>query len=726
MGVISWCVFSSFASAAIDPATRLQAQAQIEDEIGKSLKSQLAPEEYLLVVDLDLEEVAREPKATNDQTKSNGQLPYLTLKVDPDRLNGTNQISGLNAPPHKIKGMRVELTFDERIPEEKRKILEKSLRRKLAINDADRTLQVSSAPLVTESITEQLRKARDDGNKNPGTGKSSAQEGEKSNEERIKFELETERIKLEVAKKDLEIQRNRLEQTRALADIESKMRILEGQLKAAEQEASLERKRAQKPESSPDSGKSSASKIPEEIGPLATLSRIQGMIVGGLLALVLLLGLLITSGAFKKGMTALSDGFSKIGSGFKEAALATAEAQKERSRNQKSENQDLGSSKEDEKSASQETENHSSVSTIKKPPEALNESERQKFEEFILYVQDKIEILAKERSFALYRETQDFVDNDQSLPMAAALFLSLSREATIELVKGLSTSHIERLKRFLGRPGAIQECKALRNAAIQEFYGRIVVEEFAGSPIMQIKDSDWLLRLSNEELAKTTLALPVTLRSVFLACFSPIRVKKMVEASADSSSKKALVEAAVNLGESSQDSIPRLLEELAKIRTSMQQPKEPSSGVDRARYLSRLAENLNNEDQKLLLTEINRKDDVQKDFSKYYVAFNVIRNLPKEIILEIFGERTDNQIAIMIFASEDETREAVLKALPEIRSATVRDELKLLDSKPFYKKRNEKQSLALQRQISNYLIRLKDEGLLDQVTSDKKSIDGAA
>ncbi len=715
IAVIVALLATSAARADVDPAERLAGQRQIESEITTLLRGQLAPEEFFVVADVELDEGT--VAAGESAGGGSASLPYLTLKVDPAKLSSMAEGSA-GVVRRKIKAIRAEITFDRRIPEAKRKILEQAVGKKLAVDGASRTLTVRTETLVTESIPDQLRSEAQ-------RAQAAALNGASS--DKAKFDLESERMKLEVAKRDLEIQRNRLEQTRELSTREAKVRELETKLLAVEAAVAEERKRA---ESGSGSGSASAATeagagaAKDDGGALGGLAKIQVLLFGIILAVAVILGLVMGSGAFKKGMTALAGGFASIGSGMKEAATAHVEAQREMEKAARADRLKAaaeGHRDEESKGEAGQGQGHGAGGAAGNSM-PTDEGERARLEEFLVAVQDKIEILAKERSFALYREMQDLVDSDQSLPLASALLLALSREATAELVKGLTAAHMERLKRHLARPGAIQEAKASRNAALQEFYGRIAVEEFGGSPILKLTDVAWLARLGNAELARITSELAKPLRPAFLACFSPVRVKKMVEASGDETMKKALMTAVVELGAATPADLEKLFAELPKLKAKAEATKETGGLVDGARYLGRLAESLGDEDQKLLLDEIGRKDDVRKDFAKHYVAFDAVQNLPKEMLMEIFGERANEQIAMLIFAAAEPVRQAVIKALPEVKAATVVDELKLLDAKTFYKKRNEKQSLALQRQISTYLLRLKDEGLLDDTPKTPRAV----
>jgi flagellar motor switch protein FliG len=118
---------------------------------------------------------------------------------------------------------------------------------------------------------------------------------------------------------------------------------------------------------------------------------------------------------------------------------------------------------------------------------------------------------------------------------------------------------------------------------------------------------------------------------------------------------------------------------------------------------------------------IGSKENLVESIREHYIPFRMISVLPKELVMEIFAERPDGQIAQIIFDASPEIRNLVINALPEIRAESVRDELRVLDDDNFYRKRNRKVSAKLQKEVSKYLLRLYSEGLISFAGSDTRA-----
>jgi flagellar motor switch protein FliG len=673
---------------------RVDAQRRIEADVTSFIRTLLAPDEFFVTAVVELEPPpSSTPAAQSDAaTKS---LPYSTLKLNVAQLRQGASVAATRA----VKSLKLDLVFDERILESKRTIIQDAVRKRLAIDGQARVLEVGTARLVTPPVAASLAKEAE--------AAPAVDNG--------KQELESERMKIELAKKDLEIQRVRLENERQLGESASRVRELTEQVARARTPDPPPPAAATPPPTPPTPPPAPQEKPPEAqpvakaaepaaTGALGTAERFQLLFLALSLAGALLIGLFLSSTAFRKGMTSLSEGFASIGNGLKEASAAAVEALKPKAA--------------PKGNAAAEDDHDTGPGKGARPAEAtaaampIDENARKQLEVFLAQVQEKVQILAKENSFALYREFIDLVETDASLSLAAALLLSLDETATAEIVKGLAPAHIERLRQQMSRPGALSEAKAMRAAALQEFYGRIAVEEFSGSPIMRLSDTAWITRMSSDELARFTLGLEDALRPAFLACLSPLRVQKMIESCSAEPDKRRLVEGLLAVGKVVESDIDALVQAI-KAKKAAEAAAGARTLVDPGRYLGALVAGLGDEDQKLLLAEIDRDKAVKQTVERSYVPFSAVTRLPKEMLVEIFGERANEQIALLLFAAAAEVREVVLKSLPDIKAATVRDELKLLDAKTFYKKRNDRASALLQRQITAYLLKLREEGLLD-------------
>lgn len=676
---------------------RFAVQKRFEEDIGQILRSQLNLGEFLVSVDVTLED---KPQTAATATKST-TLPYSAITVSPEQLQSMLE-SGAEPSTRPVKSLAISLVFDRRIPEAKQKLIGEVLKTKFGIDGAARSLTLSTAELVTSPVLEQIR------NQVGATDQTTPTEKEK-------LTLESERMKTELVKKDLEREREKFE-------LEKRLKNAEDQTKQAQTKADQENKARQDAETKAkvevEAAKAEAAKPNAETGLIDKLSKIQFLLLAVILGLFMFLGFFLSAGAVRKGMVALSEGVAGIGTGLKESRQgATGEGEAQRP-----------AKTEETAGASEASATVPRAGAGAVPAAFVDEEERRRVESYLVQLQDKIEVLAKDNNFAMYGELIDLIDKDQSLPLAASLLLSLGQDSTRELVKGLSPGHIERLRKHLGRAGALQEAKQLRAAALQEFYGRIAIEEFSGSPIMLLNDTAWLTSMNNAQLAAFIAGLDPETQPAFLACLTPSRVQRLIESSADAEQRRAILQATLAVGKVTSKEIEALVLKLQAQKGAAAKDQGLGGVVDAGRYLGTLVSGLGDEDRKILLERVKGQGEVEKTLRQYYVSFDATAKLPKEMLQEIFGDRPNAQIAMILFAAAEAVRQAVLAALPDIKAATVRDELKLLESKPFYKKRNDKASVALQKEIGVFLLKLRQEGLLadDGAEETSSTVGGAA
>ena len=134
--------------------------------------------------------------------------------------------------------------------------------------------------------------------------------------------------------------------------------------------------------------------------------------------------------------------------------------------------------------------------------------------------------------------------------------------------------------------------------------------------------------------------------------------------------------------------------------------------ADSGEYISTIANELSDQDQKILVDEAKSVPEIQKFLASIFVPFSDLLKVPREIVAELFLNRQNKQIALMIFDASENLRLHVLNALPNIKAESVRDELKVLDTQTAYAVRNKRESKALQKDITKHLIKLSEEGLL--------------
>ena len=141
--------------------------------------------------------------------------------------------------------------------------------------------------------------------------------------------------------------------------------------------------------------------------------------------------------------------------------------------------------------------------------------------------------------------------------------------------------------------------------------------------------------------------------------------------------------------------------------------EEKRPAVDSGKYLAQIAESLSNDERDQLFGLLDGKEELNEKIRQHYLPFATVKQLPKEMILEIIEARSDIDIARIVYDTTDEVRNTMLDALPEIRREMVRSELEVMQANTFYEKRHKKVSESMQKDISRYLLDLYREGLLD-------------
>jgi flagellar motor switch protein FliG len=334
-------------------------------------------------------------------------------------------------------------------------------------------------------------------------------------------------------------------------------------------------------------------------------------------------------------------------------------------------------------------------------------------ETFVAEVQAKVDILCREKNFSFYRIFAEMIESKSKLPLAASLLVSVDRETARQIVADLSADQIAALRGFLNAEGGLLKAKELKFQALTDFYGQIAMAEFEGSPLMELRDLSWLTKKSNADLARFLCELTDEERPVFLACLSPERVKKLLEVPMDSGDRTLILRSVAGIGAVTEDSIKPTIAAIAMRAARPLESAEPSrAAVDGAKYIAMVASDLVEADQRAIFDAIKDDKALVEDVRQHYIPFGNIRLLPKELLTEIFGDRADQQIALILFDAGQEVRDAVVGSLQEIRAESVKDELKVLDEDKFYRKRNQKSSTRLQREISKYLQTLYSEGLI--------------
>jgi flagellar motor switch protein FliG len=631
-------------------------QRQVEDEIKGFLKEQLAPGEYFVYALVESSEVAETGEAG---------LPYTPLIVPKGTLQ---DLFEANLPPEVAASLKVEVTvgFDDRIPQDKRKVLEDVVRKRFGFDGEKRVLKVDALKLVSPKIAE---------------ADGFALERAKMESEQARLRMETERLKMEMEKKDLE-------RARTATAIPQATATAVQQAPDAPNSAFAVPQQPQGPQLSPS---------------VALFKDFQLTAMGLVIGIVLVVAIIVGGSFFIKGLAPLSSAIETVGLSIETAAkTAGGGANTQISVEGGGKSHEGGEAGHEGGGGA-----HGGVAVAQAE---LDPAER----EFLDAVQDKIQILARDKNFSFFRTFSDMLESKTTLPLAAAVLVTLDPEVAREIITHLSMEDIAKVRAYLASEGALTKAKRLRTQALSDFYGKIALEEFLDSPLIKIKDLGWLSRMSTRQMAKFAASLAGEERAVFLACLSPERTKKLIESCESDAEKGALLDALTTIDQVTADKILPVIEKIsARMSGKGAAPAvDKKFAVDGARYIAAVASDLPEAEQSKLFAAIGKNEQLTEGIREHFVPFALVATLPKELIVEMFSNRSDPQIAQLLFDSAEDLRKTVLASLPEIRAESVRDELKALDDAKFYEKRNRRMSQRLQKEISTYLQKLYAEGLI--------------
>lgn len=669
---------------------KLELQSQIEKEINVFLGNQLRSGEYFVYA---LVSSANDGQSKNEE--GSAKLPYSPVRVSPgvlkNILNRTLQGDELDQV-----NVIVTITFDERIPEAKRKLVETIVRERFGFDGTKRILNVTATVLITQAIGGQekldIEKAQMDSEK----AKMGAEKARLETEQ-AKLRLEMERTKLEFERKQLEIAKQQSEMQTKVPAIINKTNPAVG-TKSAETDPAV----PAEPE------------IPK--GPAYTLLQdFQIGLVAIVFGLMFVIVVMVGGTMFKSSVLPMSGALESVGNSIETAAKSMAPSQTS-----------VSVSSDDESGRSTGRAGEEGAMMAPGIIGGVASQGSLEFEEFVKQVQEKIEVLSREKNFSFFRALGDMIDNKKSISLAAAVMVSFDNQTTKDIIEDLSIDQIAKIKGFLASEGGLSKAKEMRGQALSAFYGRIAMDEFVDSPLMQIKDLNWLTKMTSSEMASFTASLPEVERPVFLACLTAERVKLLLSAMTSEEDKEKIFKAISQIDQVTEDRINPVMTEISKRMATAVRDKKGATrfAVDGARYLADIAADLSENEQKSLFRMLNGKAQLLKGIQQHFIPFNSVTRLPKDLIIEIFNEQPDQRIAQIVFDSPEEVRNKIVSSLPEIRAESVKDELRALDNDVFYAKRHRSTSSKLQKEISIYLLKLHSEGLLKLEDAEESAVGG--
>lgn len=656
-------------------------QRVIEEKATQLLAQRLDAKQFAVYA--MVERVVEAPAAGGKKPDEKVKLPFIAIDLDQKMIDGLGTIAAPRAtdPDLGEYSFTITLVLDEALDEKVSAAISQVLNERFLIDGAKRKLTTRKTRLV-------IPPPQVVADPNVEANKKAESERARLDAEAAQARLETERSKLELNRRELEFQRS-------LAKLESSLKEEKEQRGAAEAAAKREaEERAKGPKPVP----------PKSI--LDLLSNLQLLILGILGMIAVLVFGFTMGGAFKKAMGGVGEGIKAAGTGMgeaitkaKESEISAAERQAEQARTE----------------AEAATAHAGGASAVGAPTEASPfwSPGDKDFDAFVALVQEKLEVLNADKSFVLRQAMIDLLERPGGVETAAAIVLSLPAASSRILIDDLPADQVRALKGYLEVPEAVQRAKSQRFDALQSFYGLIAAQEFVDSPLIGLKDLGWLTRMNATELTAFALALPAEDRAPFLACQSPGRISRMLASAPGPAEKEALLGAVARLGSVSADEVKRFVQDGEKRANLAKQAEKTRGAVDHLRYLESIADGLGPEEQKELLRAVAQDPGAYQQLRRRIMPFAVIQGCPATLVREILERRTAPQVAVMLFAAAVELQDYVLKALPDVKAQSARDELKFMAQNAFDQKRFTKASYKLQKEVSTQIRKLVDDGAVD-------------
>lgn len=675
--VLTLAAFISFQAVGAAPNAAATLKGQLEQEVREFLDGRVDRKRYILYAKV---------KVPEKKSKKSG-LPFLPLDLSrglQQMLDAVDHASALDDP---AVGFSVVIVLDTSVPQSTRTSIEKALQEHFEINGKTRTLNLRSEKIFEPDPEVKVQPPPPD--------------PEIAKRDNLRIQLEQDRLRLDRDKTQIDRDNQKIAREEHVfakeqhqfareehAQAKERFQIDKEQLKVGAEIAKtrLEAERTRL-------------ELTKKTG---VLKELQPMIVGIGVFVALVLACFILAMGMRRGLGAMAQSITTASANIGESITAKAA---------------------DANAAAQEAAAivGEAADSAHNPLDANWSAGQPEFEDYLSKIQDKIDVLSRQKSFAFLREFVDMLEDPERVPTAAAILVALPNDSARVLVQDVSGAQLQKLREFMESEGGLARAKSLRRKALQEFYGKIAMFELTDSPLMAIKDAEWLTRLTSAQLAEFAAQLSDEDRPMFLACLSPYRVSKMLAATVTQKAKNALLRA---IGRISQVTAQQLVAFVQKANSSegfAKQVRQVQPIADSFQYIGAIADDLGEQEQALLLEAANADELLVRRLRNFFMPFKTILKLPKEILNEIFQNRATNQIASMIFDTTPDVRDHVIANLPNIRAEAVRDELKILDETPVYAAKNRKASQKLQKEVCRYMLKLRTEGLLTIDLGDSSS-----
>lgn len=638
-----------------------------EERVNAILRQQLDEDLFHVLV------TSNEQPATTESSTKSVNVPYSTLKIDPNYLN--KMLENKTTKEYMQAQVAVEITYDPSVGEELQQILSNKVQSNLRLNTAQRTITSKTASLIVEK--------------------------KGSREDLLQLQLQEEKVKLEQL--ELEKERDSFESAKATADLEDSIKDSQDQIaklnddiKALQIAKDDEVKKANE---EAEKKIADAEKRLQEKGEPTLAEKIGAfdfVILPAVIGLFLLLAAIFVLSGFKGGLKSLSDSLTSVG---ESVVAASSNLSSVFSSNESNIGDDSSSGDEKAKESSASSSENSLVET-------------ERIEEFLKLTEEKVEVLTQEKNFNFFRHFMDLVD--ENVFHAAAILVTVQSQTANALLNSLPVDYVLKIQNTITSPGGLQRAKNNRRDGLEAFYGKIAMDEFLDSPIQGIKGAEWLTSLSTADLNELVAALTDEQKKAFVACLTPTRLALMLENAKDPAQKTQIFNAIKEIDLQPPSEFEQVLGDVRQVAESLQQSKETrvKTLMNGPQFFAKIISEIGMENRDEMLKLLAYRSDIIEGIKRYYIPFSDIEFLHQDTVTDIFGKRPSEQISMIVFSTTDAVRNKIIASLPDILQETVRENLEGLLAEESKAPQYLKKSLALQDEISKYLLKLNREGLL--------------
>ena len=256
---------------------------------------------------------------------------------------------------------------------------------------------------------------------------------------------------------------------------------------------------------------------------------------------------------------------------------------------------------------------------------------------FLVLIEEKIEVLSNDGNFNFYRH---FIDIAQRNTLyASSILVSLGDDTAKKLVQNMPADIMTTIKNFLTQPGQLGKAKQIRAEALQEFYGLVAVDEYVGSPILEINNAEWLIKLSNADMVDLVDKLDDKDRAPFLACLTPVRVAAIIESISDDGKRASLIGSLKSIDTVNTESLDGLFDRAQEKYSDLKDGKtdEVQKLIDGPQYFAKILQDISADSRKGIMESLSDRTELLEELSNYYVPFEKISELATSAIKELFG-----------------------------------------------------------------------------------------